>query len=156
MTNFINNSPFLRTTREFPEESSHQLAHEINKAYLDIAGFVNARTIGLFPTTRPAIGGESWFITRNMRQQNLRQVYTFTAAGNITHGINFTSVSQITKPTGSFTDGTNWYGCFYASNVAIAGQVTFFITPTVITVLADAAAPTIVNGNIVIEWITNA
>jgi hypothetical protein len=155
MNNIINNMPYLRTTREFPEDNVHQLAVEINKTYLDIAQAVNNRTISIYPTNRPALGGESWFLTKNQRQQNLRQLYAFTATGNIVHGLQWNSVSQITKSTGSFTDGTNWYGAFYASSVSIAGQVTFYVTPTVIVILSGAGAPTIVNGTIVLEFITN-
>jgi hypothetical protein len=158
MTNIINSVPFVRTSRDFPEDL-HQLAVESNLAYLEVAGAINNRTIGLFPANRSAVGGESWFIT-NQRQQNLRQIFTFTGAGNIPHNIKFSSVSMFTKPQGSYTDGTNYYGAIYASSVPIAGQVTFYVTPDVgntpgnIVVLADAAAPAIVSGIIVLEWIS--
>jgi len=154
MNNIINQSPYLKTSRLFPEEA-HQLSVELNKAYLDIANAVNDRTISLFPSGSSALGGESWFITKNQRQQNFRQVYLFTATGSIPHNIRFINVSQFTKCTGAFTDGTNWYGAIFASSVAIAGQVSFYITPTNIVILAGAGAPAIVNGNIVLEWITN-
>ncbi len=152
-TNVINSVAYLRTSREFPEEL-HQLTVEINKAYVDTANNVNARTIGLFPTNRPAINGESYFITNNQRQQGFRQIYPFTAAGNIAHGLNFNSISQFTKPSGTFTDGTNYYGAIYASNTAIAGQISFYITPTNIVVLSGAGAPGISSGLIILEWIS--
>jgi len=153
-TNVINQMPYLQTTRNFPLEAQ-PLAVEVNKSYVEIASTVNNRVIGLFPTTRPAINGESWFINNNQRQQGFRQVYTFTATGNIPHGINFTSVSFISpRSYGTFTDGTNWYGAIYGSNTAIADQISFYVTATNIVVLAGAGAPSITQGYIDLEWVS--
>lgn len=163
MNNVTNQVAFLRTTREFPEEI-HQLTVEVNRTYVDIANAVNSRTIGIYPINRPALTGDAWYITKNQKQQTFRQIYTFTAAGNIPHGINILGISQLSPNSyGSFTDGTNYYGCIYASNVAIAGQVSFYITPNSagnvldgnIVVLSGAGAPAITSGIIVLEWITN-
>ncbi len=151
--NVVNQVAFLRTSRNFPTDID-QLAVEVNKSYVDISNAVNNRTISIFTQNRPAINGESWFLN-NLRKQALRQIYTFTSTGNIPHGINFNSVFQFTKPSGSFTDGTNYYGVIYGSNIAIAGQVSFFITPTNIVVLAGIGAPIIVSGTIVLEWLSN-
>ena len=155
-SNIVNQIPYLRTTRDFPEEM-HQLTVELTKSYIDTANAVNNRIISIFPTNRPAITGESWFLVNNQRQQSLRQVYTFTAVGSIAHGINWPSVSQISaKSAGSFTDGTNWYGIIYASDVPIAGQLTFYVTPTNIVVLSGGGGvPAITNGTIVLEWLSN-
>jgi len=154
-TNIQNNTPYLRTSRSFPE-GSKQLVLELTKAYIDIANVVNARTIGLFTTSKPVVNGEAWYIVKNQKQQGLRQIYPFTGTGNIPHGLSFDNVSQFTKCSGSFTDGTNYYGAIYSSNVAIAGQVSFYITPTNIVVLAGAGAPTIQSGTIVLEWISES
>lgn len=154
MTSVINQVAFLRTSREFPEEL-HQLSMEVNRSYLDIANAVNNRTISLFPVNRPAINGESWFLSGNLRQQGLRQVYQFTTSASIPHGLNLNRISFFTRPFGSFTDGTNYYGCLYASNVAIAGQLTFYIDPTNIVFVVGAGSPAIVNGIIVLEWISD-
>lgn len=154
MNNLINNTPYLRLTRAFPQ-NINSLAEELGKAYLDTARMVNDRTIGLFPTQKSAITGEAWYITKNQKQQSFRQVYTFTAAGNIAHGIVFAdTVERFTKCQGSFTDGTNFYGVIYGSSVAIAGQVSFYITPTNIVVLAGVGAPAITQGTIVLEWLS--
>lgn len=152
-TNVANQVAFLRTTREFPEDIK-KLTVELTKSYLDIANVVNVRTIGIFTVNKAAIGGESWFLAGAQKQQNLRQVYTFTAAGSIPHGLSFTSVSQFTKCTGSFTDGTNYYGVIYGSSTAIAGQLSFYITSANIVVLAGAGAPTPSSGTIVLEWLS--
>ena len=90
--------PHLREQRQFPFDDLKQLARQVDEAYLDIATNVNARTIGQFPIGFAAVTGESWFLQGgNKRQQALRQVYTFTAAGSIPHGIIPSSISQFTK-----------------------------------------------------------
>lgn len=152
----INRVPFLRTTWDFPEEPI-EMARVLSRSYLEIASMVNNRIIGIYPTNKPAIGGESWFLT-TLRKQNLRQVYTFEGPApiaNIPHNVDMQADLQFTKCFGSFTDTAtgNWYGVIFGSNVAIAGQVSFYITPTDIVILADAGAPPISNGLIVLEWI---
>lgn len=149
----INQTPYLRTTRLFPEEAP-ELVAELDKMYIDMAEVVNKRVIGIYPTNRPAINGKSFFITSS-KQQGLQQLYTFTASGNIPHGINLSAISQIMTGYGSFTDGTNYYGAIYGSNVAIAGQVSFYITPTNIVIQSGAGAPAISKGIIVLEWLGN-
>ncbi len=153
MTNVVNQVAYLRSSREFPEDL-RKLTLEVSKSYIDIANAVNSRTIGIFPTKFPAVNGEAWFINNNQKQQGFRQIYPFTATGNIPHTLKFNSISMFTKPSGSFTDGTNYYGAIYASNVAIAGQVSFYITPTDIVILSGAGAPVIVSGIIDLEWIS--
>lgn len=153
-TNIVNQVAYLRTSRTFPLEAQ-PLSVEINRSYLDIAEKMNVRTIGIYAVNKPSITGESWFITNNQKQQSIRQLYTFTATGSIPHGISFASVSKISpRSYGSFTDGTNWYGAIYASNTAIAGQVSFYVTPTNIVVVAGAGAPTITSGIIDLEWLS--
>ncbi len=85
--NIVNQSPYLRTTRDFPEDS-HQLSVELERAYIDIAARVNDRTIGIYTTNRPAVTGSSYYLSGQIRQQELRQVYTFTSTASITHCIN--------------------------------------------------------------------
>lgn len=153
-SNILNQAPFLRTTRSFPQEVS-LLSVEIDRAYVDIANILNNRTIGMFPVNKPIVNGESWFLAGpTLRQQALRQVYQFTGTGSIPHGINNASVSQFTKCSGEFTDGTNYYGAIFGSNTAIAGQVSFYVTPTNLVIISGGGAPTIVSGLIVLEWLS--
>jgi hypothetical protein len=154
MNNVVNTMPYIRSTRDFPIEVE-ELSSEINRAYLDIAQKLNDRTIGLFPTTRSAINGEAWYVEKNQKQQAFRQVYPFTAAGNIPHNIDFArTVERFTKCQGSYSDGTNFYGVIYASSVPIAGQISFYITPTNIVVLDGGAPLPITKGIIVLEWLS--
>ena len=161
-TNVVNQVAFLRTTREFPEEM-HSLTVEVNKTYVDIANAVNNRIISIFPVNRPAITGETWFVTSNLRQQSLRQVYTFTTTADISIGFKINRISEFTRCWGEFLDAStgNWYGLIFGSNFAIAGQISFFIATTgsttsdVIRFLVGAGAPTLTKGKIVLEWISD-
>ena len=160
MINNINQIPYLRTSREFPEDM-HQMSVQMNKSYIDIAGAVNNRIIGLFPVTRSAITGESWYIRQNARNQTIRQVFTFTSFTSIPHPINFMQNPYITRMWGQFTDGTNWYGLIPGTTTAIAGQVSFYLTPTSgttpgnIVFVQGSMPPTITKGIIVLEWMSN-
>lgn len=151
--NVVNQVPYLRTSREFPEEL-RQLTVEVNKSYVDTANAVNNRTISIYPTLRPAITGESYFITNNLRQQTLRQVYKFTSTASINHGITVIDPSQFTSCFGSYTDGTNSYGLIFGTNVAVAGLITFYITATQIVFLVGAGAPALTSGLIVLHWLS--
>jgi hypothetical protein len=149
-----NRVPYLRTSRKFPTEIK-QLTLEIDRSYIDIANAVNNRTIGIFPSNESGVTGESWYIYNNQKQQTLRQVYVFTSTASINHNITVTTISQFVRCWGSYTDGTNSYGLFWATNVAIAGQITFYITPTQIVFSPDAAAPALTSGVVVLEYLSN-
>ncbi len=155
----INSSPYLRTSREYPQDDPHQLSVEVNKSYVDIAGAVNNRTIGLYPTTMPAITGNSYFLKSNTKQQSFRQVYSFTSTSAIPHGINFSNIDRIINAYGSFTNalvGGNWYGLVFDNFNVIAGQVGFYLDPMNINFTVGAVSPIPVKGTIVIEWLSLA
>jgi len=163
MFNIINTMPYLQTSREFPEDIS-TLVVEVNKSYLEIAQNLNARTIGLFSTNRAAITGEEWFIT-SRKQQSLRQVYNVPSGiitgSTIDIGFKIANISQFSPKTyGVFTNGTDWYGLIFASNVSIAGQISFFLHVNPGSTVSDqivfevgAGAPAITSGTIVLEWL---
>ena len=149
------NAPYLRTSRSF-EEDLHQMSIEMNKAYIDTANCVNARTIGLFPTNKPITNGESWFFDRNLKQQGLRQIYNVLSTSPIPHGIILDEISFFTKCSGSYQDSLgNWNGLIFANNVAIAGQISFYIDATNIVFMVDVGAPTLIKGLVVLEWLSD-
>lgn len=155
MTINFQTSPYLPRQRNFPSRTTEELAIEIDKTYIDLATSINSRTIGLYSVNRPSITGDVWYIQgQPKRQQSLRQVYVFTSTASIVHGIDFTGIGSFTKLYGTYTDGTNIYGLIGASNVAIAGQISFYLTPTNIVFLSGAGAPTLTNGNLVLEWLS--
>jgi hypothetical protein len=153
----LQTAPYLRDQRKFPLEDTRDLARQMDQAYIDIAGKVNVRSIGINGTNFPIITGDSWFLAGEPnKQQSLRQIYQFTSAGTITHGINTTTITSFTPNTyGTFTDGINWYGAIFASSTALAGQVSFWIDNTNIHIINPGPpAPAITSGIIILEWIS--
>lgn len=160
-SNVANQMAFLRTSRDFPEDPKN-LSMQLSKSYIDTSNAVNTRTIGIFPVNRSAITGESWFISGNQKQQGLRQVYTFTTTADINIGFKIASIAGFTRFYGSYTDGTSWYGLIPATSVAIAGQISFYVTVNgastasdVIKFLVGAGAPALTNGVFVLEWLSD-
>jgi len=160
--NLNSQSNFLRTSREFPNDLE-TLAFEVDKSYVDVANAVNNRVIGTFPTNRPIVTGESWFVLRNQRQQTFRQVYTFgaIAAGaelNIPTGI--TSFSQFTKIYGTVvTTGVDYRPLPYAApivNQSVALLVGVVAGIQQIRIVLGAAAQPVTSGVVVLEWLSNA
>lgn len=157
MNNIINQVAYLQTSREFPEDPK-QLNYILNKSYIDTANAVNVRTIGIFPINRSAITGESWFVSKNQRQQTLRQVYTF---GAIAAG----GVESIPYTVSGFVQFTRIYGtCLtaqpdarpipYASTAANANIDLRVDTVNLRIIIRNGAvAPAIVSGLVVLEWL---
>jgi hypothetical protein len=156
LNTLLQQAPYLREQRQFPNDNLKDLSNQVDHAYIDIATKVNSRTIGIFANKFQIITGERWYLNGSSQsQQTLRQVYTFTAAGNIPHGINFAAITFISPVCyGSYTDGTNYYGVIFASSVPIAGQVTFYVTPTNIVIQSGAGAPAITSGQIILTWLS--
>jgi hypothetical protein len=154
VTASIINSPYLRTTRDFPKEHE-ALRVELNKMYIDLANGLNARTAGLFPTNRPAISGEEWFLS-SQKQQGLRQVYPITGAGSYAHGITLSNISGFTKIYGVFVDMSGvWYPLPYVDVVAANNQVNVIVNGTNIVVAAGGGSPpSISSGLVVLEWLS--
>lgn len=144
--------PFLPTSQVFPDDAAQRIIVH-NENYIDIAQAVNIREIGIYELTEQ-LNGKQFFNTSNPQQKRFsyRQVFQFSAAGSFAHNIaNLTLVLGY----GQFTDGTNFYGAIYGSSVAIAGQVSFYVTPTNIVVLSGAGAPVITSGIIVLDYLKN-
>lgn len=148
-------SPYLAVQRTFPRDPQ-ALSVEMSRTYIDIAQKVNRRTIGNFSNV-PLVTGNVWTLSGgNQRQQTLRQVYTFTSAGNIPHGINLTNISGIVQIYGTFTNGTNWYPLPYVDVVDATNQVNIYVNPTNIVITAGGGSPpTITSGYVVLEWLSD-
>lgn len=158
INNIVNKVPYLRTSREFPE-GAKELTQEVSKSYIDIAGAVNSRVIGLFPSNRPAITGKIYYLTPGRTNQSLRQVYiftTFTSPMSIPHGINFKDVAAFSEIYGTAFDGTNYYPLPYVDVVSATNQINVIITPENIVITAGAGSPPgITSGLITLEWLVN-
>lgn len=166
-TNLINQVAYLRTSREYPEEI-HQLCVEVNKTYVDIANAVNVRTIGLFPTNRPAQTGDTWYFSNTtaqplqkqiLGQQTIRQVYPFGAiASGATLNIPYTitGFNRLIRLFGAVvTDQPDERPIPFASVTANANIETILDTPnSQITISVGAGSPNVVSGFIVFEWLS--
>jgi len=153
-SNIVNTSPFLRTSRTYPEDAK-ELSVELSKSYIDTALSVNDRTIGIFPLNRPAITGEAWFLVGNRKQQTLRQVFTFSSTSAFNHNIALIQFPNVVRAFGSYTNGTNVFGLVFGTSVAVAGQIGFYITPTQVVFTLGAGAPGLTSGIITIEWLSS-
>jgi hypothetical protein len=150
----INPGPYLRTSRDLPEDP-HQLSVELERTYIDIAGKVNDRTIGIFATNRPSVDGNKWYTAGQQPYQELRQVYLVTGTGNIAHGINTSNIAGFVRIYGTFTDGSIWYPLPYVNATAANNQVSVTVTSTNIVITAGGGSPpTISSGFVVLEWIS--
>lgn len=156
MNKIVNQTPYLRTSRTFPEDIK-QLTVEINKSYIDTANAVNARTIGIFTVNRPAITGEIFFVDKNQKQQVLRQVYLFSDSNLIfNHNINFSNANFFKIVYGEFFDGTYWQNIPYIDVLSATNQINVKIDATNIIITKGAGAPpAIVKGILVVEWIVD-
>jgi len=155
-TNSFQSSPYLKAQRQFPYDDIRGLSNQIDISYIDIASKVNSRTIGTFATNFPLATGERWYLSGSSTgQQTLRQVYPFTAAGNIAHGINLATVTTFTRIYGVFTDGTVYYPLPYVDVSAANNQVNVVVNGTNIVITAGAGSPpSITSGYVILEWLS--
>lgn len=150
----VQTQPYLPRQRNFPKDTPQALAVELDKTYIDIANKVNSRIIGTFATGNSIVTGETWYLQGQQNaQQTLRKVFTFTGTGNIAHGLTLSQIARFTRMYGCYTDGTNFYSLVPGSNVAIAGQIGFYISPANI-IFTGAGAPALTSGNLVIEFLS--
>jgi len=154
--NIPNSVAFLRTSREFPEDS-RQLSIELNRSYLDIAEKVNSRIIGLYSVNKSSITGSSWFISGNRKQQSLRQVYEFSDSSlTINHGLNFSSITNFTNISGVFYDGTSWQTLPYVDVTSATNQINVRVTSSqIIITKGGGSPPSVSNGLLVLEYLAN-
>lgn len=154
--NDVISGAYLRTSRQFPDDAKG-LQSEINRSYVDIARNVNNRTIGFFPVTRSVNSGEQWFITKNMSQQGLRQVYQWSDTNlTIAHGINFFSLTNFVRIWGTFFDGTYWQTLPYVDVLNVTNQINVKLDKNNIYITKGAGSPPACNnGLVILEWIGN-
>lgn len=163
-TNNLQVSPYLKGQWQFPYDDLRGLSHQVDISYIDIASKLNARTIGTFSITFPLVTGERWFTALTSAQktagisppqQTLRQVYQFTGAGNIPHGITLSTIIGFTRIYGTFTDGTVYYPLPYVDVTAANNQVNVVVNATNIVITAGGGSPpSITAGYVVLEWLS--
>ena len=157
--NPINQSPFLRTARQFPVDMDN-LRVELNTMYNEVSTYINDRSIALFPINRPSQIGDAWYLT-TQKQNALRQVYTYSETVpptplTVAHNINLESLTNFTRIWGTFYNATaaTWNTLPYVDIVA-ANQIYLTIDSANINIIKGAGAPTITNALIILEWIAH-
>lgn len=165
-SNNILTSPFLRTTRNFPDDPN-KLSDELDKAYIDTAAAVNNRTVGLYPSVRPIVTGDSYYIFKDQKQQSLRKVYPFGAiapGAELDIPVGITHFDQFVKIYGTVvcSDGT-YRPLPYAEPITLTTGMTILVGPGLVPpfvgilciriVLGATAAP-VVKGIAILEWIS--
>ncbi|HMK58319.1 MAG TPA: hypothetical protein VK462_04650 [Nitrososphaeraceae archaeon] len=159
MNNIINQTPYLRTSQEFPEDLP-QLCVQINRSYIETATAVNYRTIGIFPKNRPAVTGESWYLT-SQRQQTLRQIYSFGAIApgtelDIPHGLDINNVVIFTRIYGTvITNGIDYRPLPYVDPTTLTTGMAILVNPSVIRIVLGTTAQPVTSGIAVLEWLSN-
>lgn len=158
MSNTINATPYLRSSREFPQDI-RDLAFQSTKAYLEVANAVNQRTIGIFSVNKSAATGEQWYIKNNRKQQTLRQVFTFgaiLAGATLSIPYKITGIDQFVRIWGTvITSIPDNRPIPYASVTANA-NIELNVTSSNIVIKVGAASPNVVSGLVVLEWLSQA
>lgn len=155
-------APYLLTSRNFPNDID-KLSDQLGKAYIDTANAVNARTIGIFPTRKPIVTGESWFIDNNNRQQTLRQVYSFgaiAAGASISIPTGITNITSINIPTRLYgmvlTDFPDYRPIPFVAVNLVTSQIAIRlnINTNSIVIAVGATSANVVRGFVVLEWLS--
>lgn len=151
MTNVIHTTPYLETSRHFPQDPE-QLRTVQTKSYNEIASAVNSRVIGIFELMS-SVTGEKWFANSTENPQTKRQtqriVYQFTGS-SFNHGL--TNVTAYTRIYGTFTDGTFWYPLPYVDPTP-ANQIGVKVSATQVVITAGGTAPTVTSGFVILEYL---
>lgn len=158
--NQLNRAPFLRTSRNFPIDTK-KLEIELNSSYIDLAGAINARTIGIFPTNRPIATGESWYLTSS-KQNTLRMIYNFgaiAAGAELDIPLNYTDFTLLTKITATVKTNVPDYRPIPFVDPVTATNGMEILVGTVagilqIRIILGATAPAVVSGIAVIEFLS--
>lgn len=152
-SNIVNTIPYLPTSRKFPQEIE-PLTVQIDRAYVDTANAVNARTIGIYSVNKAAQIGDNWFLTPTP-QEAYRQVYAITGSGTVAHNLDFNQLAGFVKIYGSATDGTLWFPLPYVDVTNVTNQILITLDSTNINITAGGGSPpTISSGFVVLEWIS--
>jgi hypothetical protein len=160
-SNVVNQTPYLRTSVRFPEEPK-EMIRELSKSYIDIAGAVNARTIGIFPSNNPAITGNVWYFD-GLKHQTLRKIFPF---GPIAMGtslnipLGFDNFQTIVNIYGTVQTQTTYRPLPYIDPSSLSNGMAILVQPIGpnsilnVTIKLGSTAPPVVSGFAVIEFLS--
>lgn len=153
-------SLFVDPTIIIPDDPIDQ-RYLIKSRYEQVAQAINARDISIYDTAEFETG-QRWFTvgdTRSFRQGFRIVIHTgdlTSGAVTVAHEIeNLKYVSHAWGTGIKLTSGvpTNWYPLPYASTVA-NGNISIEISSTSVIVTPGAAAPTVNDSYVVLEYLT--
>lgn len=150
----FNRMPYLPSQRDYPDQIPG-LVKEVFRSYVDIAQKVNERTIGIYPSNKPAVTGNKWFLTSEPLGVQ-RQVFPITtvAAGPYPHEIDLSQIVGFSHIYGTAYDGTIWYPLPYVDATSATDQIQLHVTSSDIVLTAGAGSPpAITQGYVVLEWL---
>lgn len=151
--------PFLPINKTFSQDWD-QFLLQVTKFYADTARYLNMREIAIFDTIEFTTG-EQWFNPANVqiKRNGYRQVYSF---GAIVHNTSLTiphNISGFTQFTHIYSTATTVTPTYipipYVSGVAAANDVSITVDNTNIVIANGNAAPDIVSGIVVLEYLKN-
>ncbi|MDE1970959.1 MAG: hypothetical protein KGI50_05285 [Patescibacteria group bacterium] len=146
-------APYLRLQRQFPSDDIHSMSIEMNRAWIDLALKVNARTIGTYSQGNPSATGNTYYYSgKSLPSQS--QLYLYTGSATIAHGISVSTATKFVRIYGTLTDGTNWYPLPYVDVTDVTKSMTVNVDSTNINVTLGASAPSVTSGYVVLEWIS--
>lgn len=156
--------PYIITSRQFPTNDPKQLETELTKSYEDISYGVNARTIGMFNEFQ-IVTGDQYYAdnTSPMNpiqfRQGYRQLFAFDAIATgatltIDHGIS--GITELVHCYGNcITDTPDFRPIPYSSATDVTEQIQITVTDTQIVIVNGAAAPDIISGTAILEYLLN-
>lgn len=156
MTNPVQQMPYLRVQRNFPEDNPQALTVELDRAYVDTATKINEREIAIYAVGNQIVTGQQWYFQGgNTRQQSLRQIYEVPGYGAYPHGINFATVSTFTIIAGIGYNGTSYVPIPYVDVNNIGNGINIYVDPTNININPGGVTPpALISAVIILEWVS--
>lgn len=158
-SNVVNQTPYLRTSRRFPEESK-DLVQELSKSYLDTALAVNARTIGIYPSNNPAVTGNIWYFN-GLKHQTLRKIFPFGAiapGASLNIPLGYDNFQTIVNIYGSIQTQTTYRPVPYIDPSSLSNGMAILVQPILgilnVTIKLGSTAPPAVSGFAVVEFLS--
>lgn len=150
---FRNTTPYLPVSIVLPSDPE-ALKVKLSSYLTEVSLKVNQRALGTF-TTAESDTGQKWFLdTIEFRQ--IYQFGTIAAGATLTIPHLITDIMQFTNIYGTcITANPDLRPIPYASATAVNMQIEIFVDAVNINIINGAAAPAIISGLVVLEYLKN-
>ena len=150
---------FLNTAETLPKDQE-QLLIKLTTMHTDVANAVNVREIALYQDSQAVLTGQQFSIpgTNQGKKSTFRQMYYFgaiAAGATLTFAHGITGLVQLTHAHGTCVTAADFRPIPYASTAALNQQISLRVTAANIEIINGAAAPNIVSGIVVLEYLLN-